>query len=134
MPALLAFLRKEVSQARVIIANEAPFRMMLIHSMERQLGREVGEELPVRQNRRTALIEAALEPARGEFTREGLETLTRALALIVGTEGMIVVKDVLQLEDDEARKVKRWAIAALVEAARTLGAADRVTAKAKRAR
>ena len=118
----------------VIIANEAPFRMMLIHSMERQLGREVGEELPVRQNRRTALIEAALDPARGEFTREGLETLTRALALIIGTEGMIVIKDVLQLDDDEARRVKRWAIAALVEAARTVGAADRGTAKAKRAR
>lgn len=118
----------------VIIANEAPFRMMLIHSMERQLGREVGEELPVRQNRRTALIEAALDPARGEFTRDRLETLTRALALIIGTEGMIVVKDVLQLDDDEARKVKRWAIAALVEAARTLGAPDRATAKAKRAR
>ncbi len=80
------------------------------------------------------MIEAALEPARGEFTREGLETLTRALALIIGTEGVIVVKDVLQLEDDEARKVKRWAIAALVEAARTFGPADRATAKAKRAR
>ena len=118
----------------VIIANESPFRMMLIHSMERQLGRQAGEEFPVRQNRRTALIEAALEPARGEFTREGLETLTRALALIIGTEGVVVAKDVLQLNDDEARKVKRWAIAALVDAARILGAADRGAAKAKRPR
>ena len=62
------------------------------------------------------------------------ERRARILALIIGTEGMIVVKDVLQLDDDEARKVKRWAIAALVEAARTLGAPDRATAKAKRAR
>lgn len=118
----------------VIIANEASFRMMVIHSMERRLGRETGEELPVRQNRRTGLIEAALEPARGEFTREGLETLTRALALIIGTEGMIVVKDVLQLDDAEARKIKRWVIATLIEAARTLGDADRGAAKAKRPR
>ena len=118
----------------VIAANEAPFRMMLIHSMERRLGRQESEGLPIRQNRRTALIEAALEPARSEFTRDGLETLTRALALIVGTEGMIVVKDVLQLEDNEARKVKRWAIAALVEAAKTLGVADRAAARPKRAR
>ena len=118
----------------VINANEASFRMMLIHSMERRLGREDGDELPIRQNRRTALIEAALEPARSEFAREGLEMLTRALALIIGTEGMVVVKDVLQLEDEEARKVKRWAIAALIEAARTLGAADRGAAKAKRGR
>jgi hypothetical protein len=30
---------------------------------------------------------------------------------------MIVSKDVLQLDDDDARKVKRWAIRALIEAA-----------------
>ena len=44
--------------------------------------------------------------------------LRKALALIIGTEGMIVFKDVLQLHDSEARKVKRWTIRALVEAAR----------------
>ena len=118
----------------VINANEASFRMMLIHSMERRLGREHGEELPIRQNRRTALIEAALEPVQGKYTREAFEMLSRALALIIGTEGMIVVKDVLQLEDEEARKVKRWAIAALVEAAAGLGGADHGPAKAKRPR
>jgi hypothetical protein len=31
---------------------------------------------------------------------------------------MVVFKDVLQLPDAEARKVKRWAIRALVEAAK----------------
>ena len=30
---------------------------------------------------------------------------------------MVVCKDVLQLDDAEARKVKRWAIRALVQAA-----------------
>jgi hypothetical protein len=37
---------------------------------------------------------------------------------MIGTESMVVFKDVLQLDDAEARKVKRWAIRALVEAAR----------------
>jgi AcrR family transcriptional regulator len=115
----------------VIVANEAPFRMMLIHSLERKLGREDGDELPVRQNRRTALIEAALEPARGEFAPAALETLTRALALIIGTEGILVVKDVLQLDDNEARRVKRWAIAALIEAAKNSGSVER-TERSKR--
>ena len=117
-----------------IIANEAPFRMMLIHSMERRLGRQDGEELPVRQNRRTALIEAALEPVRGELTPQAFETLSRALALIIGTEGMIVIKDVLQLEDSDARKVKHWAIAELIGAARALSAVEPGPGKAKRAR
>jgi len=119
----------------VIVANEAPFRMMLIHSLEKKVRREAGDELPVRQNRRTALIEAALEPARSQFTPAALETLMRALALIIGTEGMVVVKDVLQLDDDDARKVKRWAIRALVEAARRPGpAAEPKLQKANEAR
>ena len=36
----------------------------------------------------------------------------------MGPEAAIVVKDVLQLDDADARKLKRWAIRALVEAAR----------------
>ena len=43
--------------------------------------------------------------------------LTRALALVIGTESVIVFKDVLQLDDAETRKVKRWTIRALVQAA-----------------
>ena len=117
----------------VIASNDAPFRMMLIHSLERRLGGEEGDELPLDQNRRTALIEAALEPACGDYTPAAFETLTRALALIIGTEGMIVIKDVLQLDDAEARRVKRWAIASLVEAARD-AAPERRPEKAKRVR
>jgi AcrR family transcriptional regulator len=101
----------------VILANEASFRMMMIHAMQQRLARDNGDEVPVRQNRRTALLEAALEPVRSELRPAAFETLTRALSLIVGTEGMVVVRDVLQLDDAQARKVKRWAIRALIEAA-----------------
>jgi len=99
--------------------REAPLRMMLAHSLERVVrGNEADGELPARQNRRTPLIEAALEPARHQFKPAALKNLSRALALIIGTEAMVVFKDVLQLDDAEARNVKRWAIRALVEAAR----------------
>ena len=47
-----------------------------------------------------------------------MKTLARALAFVIGTEATIVSKDVLQLSDAEALKVRRWAIRALVEAAR----------------
>ena len=76
--------------------------------------------LPPRQNRRTPLIEAALAPVASN-SASARELLTHALAMVIGTEAIIVVKDVLQLEDAEARKVKRWAIRALVEAARRPG-------------
>lgn len=100
----------------MILANEASLRTMLVHSLEQATEAKEGA-LPVRQNRRTPLIEAALKPARNQFKAGAIENLSKALALIVGTEGVIVSKDVLQLDDDDARKVKRWAIRALVEAA-----------------
>lgn len=102
----------------MIRANEAPLRMMLVHSLQRSITGESDTALPARQNRRTPLIEAALEPARKQFKPAALDNLTKALALVLGTEAMVVFKDVLQLDDAEARKVKRWAIRALVEAAR----------------
>lgn len=73
-------------------------------------------EIPARQNRRTPLIEAALKPAQNQFKPAALKTLSKALALVIGTEAMVAFKDVLQLDDADARKVKRWAIRALVEA------------------
>jgi AcrR family transcriptional regulator len=102
----------------MILANEHALRLMLMHSLERGLRRDGDVSVPLRQNRRTPLIEAALEPARHQFKPTALKTLSRALALVIGTEAMVVLKDVLQLEDADARRVKRWAIRALVEAAR----------------
>lgn len=102
----------------MILANEAPLRMMLAHSLERVAKGDIDGDVPLRQNRRTALIEAALEPVNDQFRPVELETLTQALALVIGTEAMVVFKDVLQLDDARARKVRRWAIRALVDAAR----------------
>lgn len=103
---------------RMISANESSLRLMLAHSLQHGMNGEADQELPARQNRRTALIEAALAPARSEFTPAALKALTRALAVIIGTESMVVFKDVLQVDEDEARKVRRFAIRALVEGAR----------------
>jgi len=101
----------------MIVANEAQLRLMLVHSLQRSPGRDADPSLPARQNRRSPLIEAALAPTRDRFRPADLKMLGRALALVVGTEAMVVCKDVLQLDDADTRKVKRWAIRALVEAA-----------------
>jgi AcrR family transcriptional regulator len=108
----------------IILAHEAQFRMMLVHSLQRAASDGADDEAPARQNRRTPLIEAALAPARQQFKPAALKTLTQALALIIGTESMVVFKDVLQLSDADSRKVKRWAIRALVQAARKSRSGD----------
>lgn len=99
----------------VIASNETALRMMLARSVQLQL--KGGDAAPVRQNRRTPLIEAALKPARGKFKPAALDTLTKALGVVIGTESMVAFKDVLQIDDAEARKVRRWMIRALIEAA-----------------
>lgn len=103
-------------------ANEIPLRMMLAASMERSVaktnGNDAEDELPARQNRRSPLIEEALAPARSAFKPADLDKLQKTLALIIGTESMVVFKDVLQLGDKEAREVTRWAIRTLIEGAR----------------
>jgi AcrR family transcriptional regulator len=109
--------RLDTAFESMMSVNETGLRMMLSQSLQRSLTEE-GGKLPKRQNRRSPLIEAALEPYRKQFTPAELQLLTRALALIIGTEGMVVFKDVLQISDAEARKVRRWAIRAMIEAAK----------------
>lgn len=110
--------RVETALYDMILANESLLRNVLSHTIQQGALADEDGKLPRRQNRRTPLIEAALEPAREQFKPGSLKVLARALALIMGPEATIVVKDVLQLDDAEARKVKRWAIRAFVDAAR----------------
>jgi AcrR family transcriptional regulator len=109
--------RVDAAFEAMMSANEAGLRMMLAQSLQRSLAAD-GAKLPKRQNRRSPLIEAALEPVRKQFRPADLQMLSRALALVIGTEGMVVFKDVLRISDAEARKTRRWAIRALVEAAK----------------
>jgi AcrR family transcriptional regulator len=102
----------------VIRDNEAALRTMLAYSLAYAAETTASGNLPARQNRRTPLIDEALRPAREQFKPATLKLLSSALAIMLGTEAMVVCKDVLQLDDVQARKVKRWAIRALVDAAR----------------
>jgi AcrR family transcriptional regulator len=99
----------------MITSNETALRMMIASASKLPL--QAGD-VPTRQNRRLPLIEAALAPARSEFGPEAYRWLTQALCLVIGTEAMLVFKDVLQLPPKQARDVRRWAIKSLVEAAR----------------
>jgi AcrR family transcriptional regulator len=114
--------RAEASMHEMTYRNEAKLRLMLAASIERKakaLGGEggVADDVPVRQNRRTPLIEAALSPARDKLTPAAFSRLCAALAMIFGPESMVVFSDVLGLDARAARKVKSWAAQALVRAA-----------------
>ncbi len=110
--------RVDAALHEMMAANEQALRMMLAQSLQRGVNHEAGIEYPIRQNRRTALIEEALAPAREQFQPNALESLTNALAVMIGTESMVAFKDVLQLNESRAEDIRRWAIRALIDAAR----------------
>jgi AcrR family transcriptional regulator len=113
-----ALARLEAADAamdEMIQANEAALRTMLSHTV--QPGAEVAG-LPRRQNRRAALIGAALAPVEPEFDPAALARLKAALGVLMGTESMVAFRDVLQMDFADAAKVRRWAIRALLDAAR----------------
>lgn len=105
----------------MVSANEVPLRLMLANALaERARNPEPGAP-PVRQNRRSGLIETALAPVANQIKPSELEMLSAALALVIGTEAMVVFRDVLQIDDAKAEKVRHWAIQALVTAALKAG-------------
>lgn len=106
--------RAEASLHEVVYANEPQLRVMLANAITRERG---SGSLPLRQNRRLPLIEAALAPSRHRFRDGDYERLCAALALIFGPESMIVFSDVMGMDKDAARAVKSWAVRALVRAA-----------------
>lgn len=110
--------RVDAAIEAMIRDNEVSLRLMLKHTLERSVRAADAGGAPLRQNRRAPLIDAALEPARGQFRPAALKTLRQALGLVIGTEAMLALKDVMQLDEAEARRVRRWAIRALVDAAR----------------
>ena len=107
-------LRADAAVAAVVQENAPALRAMLVHSLQRRMDED---GLPVRQNRRTPLIEQALAPVRDRLAPADFTRLAQALALVIGTESMIVFRDVLAIGDDEAAAVRAWMIRILVAAA-----------------
>ena len=95
-------------------ANEPAMRALLAGSLQPT----TDADAPVRQNRRSPLIDAALDPVRDQFQPDALRHLKAALVPLLGVEALVAFKDVLGVDKDQARAVRHWMIRALVAAAR----------------
>jgi len=100
-----------------IWGNQMQMRLVLARLLEQAAGATNGRPELRRQNRRTQFIQTALAPARNRFDKATYRKLCAALALVFGAECMIVFRDVLQLEEAEAREVENWVIRVLTQAA-----------------
>jgi AcrR family transcriptional regulator len=108
--------RAEEALHHMMYRNEAQLRALMVHSLRQWLA-DGEHQVPVRQNRRTPLIEAALAPVRDRLDDVTYARLSSALALVFGPESMLVFRDVVPLSETEARQVKSWALRALVQTA-----------------
>jgi hypothetical protein len=73
----------------------------------------------IRGERRLWWIEQALEPIAAEIDDDSLRRLTSALALCVGAEAFVVLRDLCGLEPEEADETLRWIASTLVNTARS---------------
>ena len=71
---------------------------------------------PRRGYRRVEWIEQALAPLRVRVDEARFERLVSALALVIGWEAMLVLRDIRGLDRDEEEAVSSWAARALVRA------------------
>ena len=113
------FLRLQQALNSTVLAEEPQMRTALRAYLDNWLARRrrgvtAGPEL--REGRRMRWLRQALEPARGAMSAKALRRVECALALTMGMDALVVMKDVCRLKDDEAQDVLRWAGLALLRA------------------
>jgi AcrR family transcriptional regulator len=104
----------------VMMADETHFRRATrvyqdIWLRNHRRGGGESEASPIREGRRMRWLEQVLEPL--QLPAEQKQRLIAALALTLGGEAIIVMKDVCRLDNAEAKSVLRWAASALLRAA-----------------
>lgn len=110
----------------IVLAEEEHLRRALSVYLDTWLRnrRSGSDEAPaVREGRRMRWLDDVLKPLDGlpEDTRRRLRA---ALALTLGIDSVVVMKDVCQLDDEEALDVLRWTATTILHAVLERSAAD----------
>lgn len=101
------------------IESEVPLRTLVRITVERRLDEAKGGpplDAPLRGGRRIEWVESALEPVRERLGAERFERLVSGLAMVIGLEALLVLRDIRGLDQAEMDDVSRWAARALLRA------------------
>ena len=104
---------------QAMLADEALIRTGVRVYMDTWLANQRdGSQIPVRACRRMRYIDEVLRPLGERLAEPGRKRLRCALAVILGTEAVIAMKDSVGLDDDEEIiATLEWAAAALLRTA-----------------
>jgi AcrR family transcriptional regulator len=100
----------------IVVSEEEHFRRALRVYQDTWLRNHrngVSSMPALREGRRMRWLDAVLEPVEG-LDDERRDRLRAALALTLGIDSVVIMKDVCQLEDEEALATLRWAAQALL--------------------
>lgn len=103
---------------RRILANEAQMRSVLRLSLEGVRP----PELPMHQGLRTAWIEDALAPLRGQMAEDELQRLIRGIGATLGIEAFVWLTDIARVSREEAASIIRSNALGLLRSAMSDGA------------
>jgi AcrR family transcriptional regulator len=100
---------------RLTVDKEHLLRQMIRFTIDRD---QIEPGVPPRPSRRLEYVERALAPLRSELREADYERLVQAMAVVVGIEARIVLRDICGLDDATILATERWAAHALLAAAR----------------
>jgi AcrR family transcriptional regulator len=103
---------------RVVIDNESSYRAALQVYLETWFtARQAGQAAPaVRAGRRRRWLEEVLEPLRATLLPTQWRHLHQALALTLGIDSVVVLKDVCGLDDEAVLEQLRWTAITILDA------------------
>ena len=96
------------------VNNEHLLRQMIRFTIDRD---QIEPGVPPRPSRRLEYVEQALEPVRNQLAPGEYERLVHAMAVVIGIEARIVLRDICGLDDTQILETERWAAHALLAAA-----------------
>jgi AcrR family transcriptional regulator len=96
------------------VSNEHLLRKMIRFTIDRD---QIEPGVPARPSRRLEYVEQALEPLRDQLAPGEYERLVHAMAVVIGIEARIVLRDICGLDDAQIIETERWAAHALLTAA-----------------
>jgi hypothetical protein len=99
---------------RLTIDKEHLLRQMIRFTIDQG---PIATGVPPRPSRRLEYVDQALAPLRTQLVPDAYERLTHAMAVVIGIEARIVLRDICGLDDVTIVDTERWAAHALVRAA-----------------
>lgn len=91
--------------------HEHVYRTMLRESLNGE-----DSDLPRRSGARKGILDAAIGSLKRELGDKRYQRLTAALSLFIGVEAAVVMRDVVNISDEDAREIKVWGANVILQA------------------